>query len=253
MNERGIYNVLIVAWFVLAAGTFAALFFVVVPYGRHVRRGWGPTIASRPGWILMEAPAPLAFAACFVFGQRGDLVMALAFFGLWEGHYVHRAFVYPLERRDRSQSMPLSVVGLGFGFNALNGYINGRYLYGFGAAHGLLWLHDARFWVGLALFLAGYVTNRWADRALRALRRAGDTGYYLPQRGLYRWIDCPNYLGEIVEWSGWALATWSLPGLAFVLWTAANLVPRARAHHAWYRQQFAAYPPERKALLPGIW
>jgi protein-S-isoprenylcysteine O-methyltransferase Ste14 len=88
---------------------------------------------------------------------------------------------------------------------------------------------------------------------LRRLRAAGDPGYRVPQGGLYRWISCPNYLGEIVQWAGWALATWSLPGLAFAVWTAANLVPRARANQQWYRQRFADYPPERRALIPWVW
>jgi hypothetical protein len=65
-------------------------------------------------------------------------------------------------------------------------------------------------------------------------------------------VSAPNYLGEIVEWSGWALATWSLAGLAFALYTTANLAPRALANHRWYRQQFPGYPPERRALLPHL-
>ena len=52
---------------------------------------------------------------------------------------------------------------------------------------------------------------------------------------------------------GWALATWSLPGLAFAVWTVANLVPRARANHRWYRGRFPDYPKERRALVPGVW
>ena len=63
----------------------------------------------------------------------------------------------------------------------------------------------------------------------------------------------PNYLGEIVVWSGWALATWSLPGLAFAVWTIANLAPRARSHHTWYQETFPDYPAERKALVPWMW
>ena len=70
---------------------------------------------------------------------------------------------------------------------------------------------------------------------------------------MYRWISCPNYFGEIIEWIGWAIATWSLAGLAFALWTAANLVPRAYSHHQWYRESFTDYPPERKALVPRLW
>jgi protein-S-isoprenylcysteine O-methyltransferase Ste14 len=66
-------------------------------------------------------------------------------------------------------------------------------------------------------------------------------------------VAAPNYLGEIIQWGGWALATWSLPGLAFFVWVLANLVPRARAHQRWYRQRFADFPPERRALVPGVW
>lgn len=99
----------------------------------------------------------------------------------------------------------------------------------------------------------GFVINRAADRTLRSLRGPGETGYKIPQGGLYRWISCPNYLGEIVEWVGWAIATWSLPGLLFAVWTAANLIPRARAHHIWYHEQFNNYPVERRALIPGLW
>ena len=36
-------------------------------------------------------------------------------------------------------------------------------------------------------------------------------------------------------------------------WTIANLAPRARSNHRWYREHFPAYPPERRALVPGVW
>ena len=51
---------------------------------------------------------------------------------------------------------------------------------------------------------------------------------------------------------GWAIATWSLAGVAFAVFTAANLVPRSFDHHRWYRQQFPEYPSKRKALIPYI-
>jgi hypothetical protein len=35
--------------------------------------------------------------------------------------------------------------------------------------------------------------------------------------------------GGIVEWGCYALLTWSAPALAFVVWTCANLLPRADA------------------------
>jgi steroid 5-alpha reductase family enzyme len=135
----------------------------------------------------------------------------------------------------------------------LNSYVNGWYLFTLSGGYPNRWLTDPRFVVGLLLFLTGFTINRQADRTLRHLRQCDACGYAIPYGGLYRWISCPNYLGEIVEWSGWALATWSLPGLAFAVWTAANLAPRAHSHHLWYREHFEDYPPQRKALLPGLW
>jgi hypothetical protein len=56
----------------------------------------------------------------------------------------------------------------------------------------------------------------------------------------------------MVQWAGWALATWSLAGLAFAVYTGANLAPRALAHHAWYRQRFPDNPARRRALVPFV-
>jgi hypothetical protein len=56
----------------------------------------------------------------------------------------------------------------------------------------------------------------------------------------------------MIEWTGWAFATLSWPGAVFALWTAANLVPRALQHHAWYRSTFADYPRPRKAIIPFV-
>ena len=103
------------------------------------------------------------------------------------------------------------------------------------------------------MFLLGFAINLQSDSILRSLRKPGETDYKVPHGGLYRFVSCPNYLGEIVEWSGWALMTWSLPGLAFALYTFANLAPRALKHHRWYQEKFADYPKERKALIPGLW
>jgi steroid 5-alpha reductase family enzyme len=115
------------------------------------------------------------------------------------------------------------------------------------------WLLDARFISGFVLFGVGFIVNRHADKALINLRSGRENGYYLPSGGLFNYVSCPNYLGEIMIWAGWALSTWSLAGLAFLVWTVANLAPRALAHHKWYFNRFPDYPTNRKVLLPFIW
>lgn len=252
MKELTVYDSLLVAWFVVALAVFVALFFVAAPYGRHVRRGWGYTIGNKLGWVLMEAPAPVVFAVCFFLGSRSNAV-TLVFLGLWEAHYVHRAFIYPFSLRGAAKRMPLAVMSFGFLFNIMNGYLNGRYIFSFSGNYTVGWLSDPRFIIGTLLFVLGFIINRQADLTLRGLRQPGESGYKISNRNLYRWISCPNYLGEITIWIGWAVATWSLPGLAFAFWTVANLLPRAKANHAWYLRTFPDYPPERKALVPRVW
>jgi hypothetical protein len=45
-------------------------------------------------------------------------------------------------------------------------------------------------------------------------RRPGETGYKIPHGGLFRLVTGANFLGEIIEWGGWALAQCSLPGMS---------------------------------------
>jgi protein-S-isoprenylcysteine O-methyltransferase Ste14 len=242
----------LVASFVLAAIVAVILFFIAAPYGRYQRKGWGPTVGDKVGWIVMEAPSPLLFATFFFWGNPRSWT-AVAFLLMWEIHYVYRAFVYPLRVRKSRRRMPLSVVGMGVLFNVMNAYLNGYYLFVLAKEYPTTWLLNPRFIAGLALFVGGMWVNRRADHILRTLRDAGEIEYQIPDQGLYRYISCPNYFGEIVGWIGWAIATWSLPGLAFATWTVANLAPRAWAHHRWYRTTLADYPRERKALVPGLW
>lgn len=250
VSEQTFFHWLLTGWLVLAAIVFILLFFVTAPYGRHLRPGWGPAINSRLGWVAMESVAAIAFALFFVLGSQRTLV-SFVFLAMWEAHYIHRAFIYPFSRPSRND-MTLLVILLGALFNLVNAYLNGRYLFSLSVGYPVRWLVDPRFIAGLLLFIAGFIINRQSDGILRRLRVPGDNGYGIPEGGLYRWVSSPNYLGEMLIWGGWALATWSLPTLAFALWTAANLVPRARANHSWYKARFPDYPTERRALVPGL-
>ncbi|KAG2492220.1 hypothetical protein HYH03_009465 [Edaphochlamys debaryana] len=76
--------------------------------------------------------------------------------------------------------------------------------------------------------------------------------YFVPSGGLFELVSSPNYLGEMVEWFGYALALWSYPGLAWALFGASTFIPRALVHQRWYRQNFPEYPRSRKALIPFL-
>ena len=252
MTDPELYDLAFKGWLGLSAVVFIALQFVTAPYGRMGRPGWGPTIPSRIAWPLMETPA---VGAILVFWGLAGFPMdtgGLALLAMWQLHYLHRTFIYPLRARSDGRGVPAFIALLGGATNVAIGYLVGAWLFGVGPTLDATWLSDPRFLVGGALFAGGMALNIHSDNLLRGLRTDGDTRYHIPRGGGFRWVSCPNYLGEIVEWVGFAIASWSPGGLAFVVWTLANLLPRALSSHRWYRERFEDYPEDRRAVFPFI-
>jgi protein-S-isoprenylcysteine O-methyltransferase Ste14 len=251
MSETAFHHML--TWGVIIAGAivFVSLFFITAPYGRHVRAGWGPSISNRLGWIIMESPAALVFVGFYATGKHALATAPLTLCALWLTHYLHRSFVFPFRMRNAKKPIPISVATMSITFNVVNAYINARWIGQLGD-YPASWLHDPRFAAGALVFACGMVVNIQSDNILFALRKPGESGYRIPYGGAYRLVSMPNYLGELMEWAGWAIATWSLAGLSFFIFTFANLVPRAVANHRWYREQFADYPKERRAVIPWL-
>ena len=115
-----------------------------------------------------------------------------------------------------------------------------------------------------------------------------DRGYRIPTSPLFSLVACPNYGAECAEWAAFAAASFfasraagagagaveggrssgssggvaaaaaaasneeALPSLAFALFTAANLVPRALAHRRWYAEKFEDFPRGRRAIFPWV-
>ncbi|HEX7499573.1 MAG TPA: DUF1295 domain-containing protein [Polyangia bacterium] len=250
--ELRFYSVIWCAWAVVAIAVVPYLLLRPAPYGRYTRKGFGPFVGARLAWLLMEAPSPLLMILYFLLGRRPPGAAAIVFLALWLCHYLYRAFLFPLLLPATSRPMPLLVLASGAFFNLVNAYLNGRWLFSLAEPRALTWLASPEFVVGSGLFFFGFSLHVLADRKLRRLRRASGGERVLPRGALFRFVSCPNYLGEIVEWSGFALATWSPGGLLFALWAAANLVPRALHHHRWYREKFPDYPPARRAVVPFV-
>ena len=250
--ELRFYFVLWCVWAIVAIAVVPYLLLRPAPYGRHSRKGFGPLIGARLAWLLMEAPSPLLMLLYFLLGRRPHGIVASVFLAFWLFHYLYRAFLFPILLPATSRPMPVLILASAALFNVVNSYLNGRWLFSLAAPHALAWLASPQFVVGAILFFFGFSVHVLADRELRRLRSVSGGKRALPRGPLFRFVSCPNYFGEIVEWTGFALATWSPGGLLFALWTAANLVPRALHHHRWYRERFPDYPPERCAVAPFL-
>jgi 3-oxo-5-alpha-steroid 4-dehydrogenase 1 len=253
MTGNSLYDLILLIWIGLAIVIFLLLTKVTAPYGRHVKQSWGPMIDHRLAWVIMEIASPLSFAFFFLNGDGAKTSITWLFFYLWVIHYINRSILFPLRAHMGGKHMPILIMGVSMLFNGINGSLNGYYFGNLAPQYSMEWLTEIRFVIGSSLFLMGMVINYNADKILIELRQPNNPDYSIPQEGMFRWITCPNYFGEITEWLGFAIMTWSLPGFAFALWTAANLLPRAGAHHAWYLEHFDDYPQDRKVVIPFLW
>lgn len=244
---------LAIAWIIVAIITFPVLLKVTQPYGRHSKKNWGPLIDNRLGWILMEIPSLIIFGALVLFGPGEHSNPVWILFGLWTIHYFNRSVIFPLRTRTTGKKMPMIIVISAVIFNLVNATLNGYWL-GFAAPpYPEGWLTDPRFIIGGIIFVTGFIINQVSDRTLIGLRKGGKSGYFIPRGGLFNYISCPNFFGEMVEWTGFAVMAWNFPALSFAVWTIANLIPRALDHHKWYKSHFRdEYPKSRKAVIPFV-
>lgn len=108
------------------------------------------------------------------------------------------------------------------------------------------------FIAGAVVTLCGFGIAYHADSTLVQLKKSTGS-YHIPHGGLFQFVSCPHFFGEILEWTGFCIASnGSLATLSFVIWTACNLIPRALAQHQWYHSKFPEEYKQlrRKAVIP---
>jgi steroid 5-alpha-reductase len=258
VSDQNLFHYSLLSLYLIGPLTFISLLFLQAPYGKHNRPGWGPTMSPPLAWFLMESPTLWLTLLLFPSGVKSSNPKSLILITPFLFHYFHRTCIYPLRlylnntKNANKTGFPVSMAMMAFVFNLLNAYLQARWVsqYKDYEGDGWFWL---RFVLGLVVFLFGMGVNVWSDRVLVGLKNEGK-GYKVPRGGLFELVSCPNYFGEIVEWFGWAVMTWSLVGLGFFLYTCANLVPRARANRRWYLDKFGEdYPKDRKAVIPFLY
>ena len=244
------FNLICLVWSIIGLSSFVLLQFVRAPYGRHIRKGWGPETSNNLGWIIMEFPSFLIILIFFLISSQSNYAKILSL--LWLIHYFNRTFIYPFRIRTKGKKIPFTIVSSGIFFNIINAFLNGYYLsyfenYNSGS------FNNWTFYLGIILFVVGFYINQKSDNILIHLRKSNEIGYKVPKKFLFNYISCPNLLGELIQWAGFAVMAYNFPATCFFIWTAANLIPRAAGHHKWYKENFVNYPKNRKALIPILW
>ena len=240
---------------VIAAFVFIALYFVKAGYGIFRTKQWGISINNKAAWVMMEAPVFIVMLYMWASNGASTALPSFLAFLLFELHYFQRSFIFPMLMKGKSR-MPIAIMLMGITFNVINGLLIGTSLFVFPPSlfnEGIAYLAHPTAILGIAIFFVGMAINLHSDHVIRHLRQPGDTRHYLPQKGFYRYVTSANYFGELVEWTGFALLCSTPAALLFVVWTAANLVPRAAAIHKHYREEFGDAVGSRKRVIPFIY
>lgn len=232
----------------LGVVVFVALYFVNAGYGMFLNNKWGKTINNKLAWFLMEFPIFLAMIIIWLASPHRFDIVPMIFLLIFEIHYFQRSIIFPWIMKGNSQ-MSLAVMFMGIAFNILNAMMQGYWIFFesynanyqvFGLSYSdIEWLRSPQFIIGVCIFLSGFYVNLRSDYIIRHLRKdENDTKHYLPSGFLFEYVTSANYLGELMEWLGFAILTWSLSGLVFFWWTFANLVPRAHNIYKRYQMEF---------------
>lgn len=191
------------------------LLLIDAPFGKlGSASAWN--VPGNGAWMVMEAVAPCALVAT-AYARGGLAWPAHALVIMFVVHYVNRAVYQPWINPPRSP-LHLSVVLSAMAFNLVNGTLIGTCLAASGpGSRATVWM-----FVGVVLFVLGFVGNMHHDARLRRLRTEAPARgepvihthaamYRIPHGALFEWVSYPNYLCECTwqaltqGWSGRAM------------------------------------------------
>lgn len=250
------YNSFLAVMAIIALVVFVALYFVEAGYGYLFNPKFGCPVPNKLGWVLMESPVFIAMALLWWMSDYSMQTAPLALFILFELHYFQRSFIFPFLMRGKSK-MPIGIMLMGIVFNTLNAVMQGGWIFYYASSMGYYddWMTKPYFYIGAVIFFFGMITNIHSDYIIRHLRKPGDTKHYIPRGGMFRYVSSANYFGELMEWVGFAIASWSWAGVVFAWWTFANLAPRAASLYRRYERDFGEEFSRlgRKRIIPFIY
>lgn len=119
-------------------------------------------------------------------------------------------------------------------------------------------------WVGVPTMVAGLLLESWADRQKSAFKARAPARFC--DVGLFAWVRCPNYLGEVVFWVGawvagfsaftsvahWALATVGFVCIVLVMLGSTRRLELKQDERYAHDPAYAAYTASVPVLFPFV-
>ena len=218
----------------------------------------------------------LAVAVALIFGNSLTLPTALMcavlfIFGCRLGLYLltreKRSDDYKkiLYGPDASKKKPLGVVIVVWIFCALLyvGQVSPVAFYLANATEGAP-VNEVWAWIGAVMMAVGVILESVADAQKKAAKKINPKRFV--DTGVYRLVRCPNYLGELVIWTGsfivcfgacctvwqWIIAAIGYIGIVYVMFSGARRLEVRQAVTYGNDPEFQAYIKKTPILLPFV-
>lgn len=119
-------------------------------------------------------------------------------------------------------------------------------------------------WVGIGIAALGLLMEAVADYQKSAAKRQNP--HSVVRTGLYRLVRCPNYLGEVVFWSGilvsgtdvmnawwqWLMAVVGYVAIVYIMFSGARRLELRQDHNYGSDPTYLAYKRSTPILLPFV-
>ena len=143
------------------------------------------------------------------------------------------------------------------------GQISPATFYLYNSAEGLA-VNSVWAWIGAAVATAGVLIEMIADAQKSAAKKINARRYV--DTGLYKWVRCPNYFGEVLMWTGsfvicfgacatigqWIIATLGYIGIVYVMFSGARRLELRQNETYGSDPEFQKYIKETPLILPLI-
>jgi very-long-chain enoyl-CoA reductase len=107
--------------------------------------------------------------------------------------------------------------------------------------------------IGIVLFIIGELGNLYTHLILRWLRPEGTKTRAIPKGLAFNMVTCPNYMFELLAWTGIFLVNRSWSTMLFNVVAGAQMAVWGKKKEGQYRKQFGAkYQKKRFAMIPGL-
>lgn len=247
---------LAVALAVSALGWIYFIYFFSIGYGFGIS-----ALALTVAILFSDAitlPTGLLCAVMFIFGCRLGLYLLIR-----EKHTTEYKKI--LYAPDTAKKKPLSVVIVVWVFCALLyvGQISPAAFFLANAADGepvvMGWV-----WAGVALMTCGVILESIADAQKKAAKKKNSRRFV--STGVYRLVRCPNYLGELIIWTGsfivcfgaccnvwqWIISALGYIGIIYVMFSGARRLELRQNESYGADPEYRAYIKSTPLIIPFI-